>query len=119
MHDIPNLREEFGRRIAGLVPPDEWTAPMATVIATKVTASARYQESGKAECYEHLLKLMKSGPPTKGQDKSAMRLILTARFKISGNSFDDCWSRALDDADARKTWGKAGKRPKSRPNHDA
>jgi hypothetical protein len=119
MHDVPNLREEFGLRIAGLVPADEWTAPMATVVESKATASPTYRERGNAECYEHLLKLMQSGPPTKGQDKSTMRRILTARFKISGNSFDDSWSRALDDADARKTWGKAGSRPKSRPNHDA
>jgi hypothetical protein len=110
MREIPGLRGEFGRLLADHLSADEWGPPVPTGVGTAVAALPKYREGGKAECYQHLLELMKSGLPVRRQDKNTLRRILAEQFKISGNSFDDSWSRALDDA---------GARPKPRPNHDA
>jgi hypothetical protein len=78
-------------------------------------ASSRYRARGKDECRDHLVKLMVSGPPARGQGKNTLRVQLVTKYGISGRQFDAEWKSALDIAGAHATWGKAGVRPQCRP----
>jgi hypothetical protein len=110
LHDIPGLRDEFSRRIDGLVPPDEFTAPAPVNSVTPSVGSQKYRGRGQDECLRALCRIMSDGPPLKGQDKSSLRNRLKAQFTISGRKFDDIWNEALRMTNTNLTWGRAGRR---------
>jgi hypothetical protein len=114
MHQItPALRDQFEWWAGRHVPADERMSPKSTTSSPPAVLTPTYTARGKTDCSNHLVDLMKAGPPEPGINKTSLRQQLTVRFKISGRSFNEIWSRALENAGARATWGKPGRRPKS------
>lgn len=113
MHQIAALLDQFDWWAGKHVPADERMAPKQPASSELAPLTPTYTGRGKTDCHNHLVDLMKAAPSEPGINKTVLRQRLTARFKISGRSFNEIWSRAVENAGARTTWGKAGRRPKS------
>jgi hypothetical protein len=111
MADVQTLRDRFDAWIADVVPLDERTAEASG--AVKLASNApRYRPDGKEKCRAHLVTMMKNETPNADTTKGTLRPQLMEHFKISGRQYDEAWRRAVEDAEAGDSWGKAGKRPK-------
>lgn len=108
--DVEALRERFADWIGEHVSAAQLAPALrATSTEQDPTGPKKYVDAGKGLCLRHLVDLMKSRNPGKGDGKKTLRAALTERFKISKRQFNSVWDAAVTES-GNVAWSKPGRR---------